>query len=49
MMCLLTGQKTVLCFVFQVVLKDVKKTFKNVLAQKIASLGVKNDFGPQHG
>ena len=30
-------------------MKDVKKSFKNVLAKKIASLKVKNDFGPQHG
>lgn len=30
-------------------MKDVKSSFKNVLAKKIANLGVKNDFGPQHG
>ncbi|CAB4008720.1 vacuolar sorting-associated 54-like [Paramuricea clavata] len=33
----------------EIVMKDVKKSFKNVLAKKIASLKVKNDFGPQHG
>jgi hypothetical protein len=30
-------------------MKDVKKSFRKTLAKKISSLGVKNDFGPQHG
>ncbi|XP_046847632.1 vacuolar protein sorting-associated protein 54-like isoform X2 [Xenia sp. Carnegie-2017] len=33
----------------EIVIEDVKNSFKKVLAKKLASLGVKDDFGPQHG
>ena len=33
----------------QVIFRDIKKVFKNCLAQKLERLGVFNDGGPQHG
>ena len=36
-------------FFVQTIFRDIKKAFKESLAQKLDKLGVSNDGGPQHG